>query len=130
MTLLEQHATPDIIKLARGTDRRAVTSEQLAIALYVIERNSTTRHLTPFHQFTAPNNQFIQALKTLSHPLSGKEPSQRRAVSIIKKILIAAGLVTEQDRNWYAGKGKCYGLGPNHPRQPDFLKLKASIQPE
>lgn len=122
--LVARHVTND----TRETTRLAISDEQLAVVLYCIERGSTTRHQNPKLQFTAANNGFVNMFETLGIELEGAPDSQRMKLAAMKRILVLAGLAEVVNPNWTTGRGKAFGLGPNHPRHEEYRALRMSIK--
>ena len=101
------------------TDRK-ITNEDLAIVLYVIERNSLSVSNRENWQGTCGNQAIIGMFKSLREAGRTQRGCNLNKAVASKRILEAAGLVKCEDSKWtYAGpaRGICkkYGLGEAHP---------------
>ncbi len=113
---------------------RSISDEDLAIGLYLVQRNSFGIADTPKLQYTCPNNAFTKMFDTLRvDGLTSRCGKNRRKLVAIKTILERAKLIECVDAEWVhygdgrAGLGKKYTIGRNHWRYADFVRFSEDV---
>jgi hypothetical protein len=128
LKLIEQFVTDEVKKIVYARNRRKYTNNELAAVLSIIEKESTRVHQQPKLQFTTPNNSFIALFKKLNIEVE-EGTTQLDKLRAMKSALVEANLAEVVDDKWDIGRGKRFGLGKNHPRYDDFVKIKQALQP-
>jgi hypothetical protein len=128
--LIENRMTPEIRRAIYARNRSQYTTGQLAACLHAIERSSLTRHTQPRLQYTVGNNSILTMFRTLEIPFDtdASEEANRKKLAATKSALVECGLAEVINPNWYRGKCKCYGLGPQHPRYNEYRELRKSLE--
>ena len=116
---------------------RAINDEDLAIGLYVIQRNSFSIADSPRNQWSCPNNCFTEMFDRLQKAgLTERKGTNRNKLVAIKTILVRAGLADCLDDQWEhhgdgrAGVGKKYVIGRNHWRYAHFVQFSEDVTVE
>ena len=114
--LIRRHVTPDVREGQRT--RYRYTDDDLAICLYVVEKS------TKSGDYGCPVQSFWDMAKALDRDWGDNMNTVKMRVAAMKRALLDAGLIRELEdgKYWFGngkGRGKKYGLGPNHP---DYVK--------
>ena len=138
-----EHWRPRLIEAVRAhcRDRTCrcsthIGDEDLAIGLYVVQRNSFKVQDDPKHQFTCEYGSFAgmaEALKAAG--LTSRLFGNRNKTFAVKQILERAGLIECIDRQYVAagphdGVGQKFTVGPNHWRYAEFVRWAEGIRVE
>lgn len=100
-----------------------VAEEEVAVALYLLTRNSFARQRDVDHQWTFG----YDAIQAMFHELLG-HGVKREKIPLIKSLLVASGLADCFDPAYQVGVGGRkgiaikYHIGKRHPRYVEFLR--------
>lgn len=112
---------------------RSITTEDLAIALYVMECNSLLEHSHNSNRyFTCGNKSIISMFQKLKSIGMTERGCNLNKASAMRRILTNSGLISLEDgRYWHLGpqNGICkkFGIGELHPRRDEFVEFKDKV---
>lgn len=133
LSLVRSHVRPE--HYADVKCDREISELDLAVALYVTERNAMRRSLKERRQGTTGFQSIIDMSKALRDAGVLPRACNANQACAARKILVNAGLTVLEDGSYYAGgaqSGWCrkFGVGDTHPRREYYEQFRAMLKQE
>jgi hypothetical protein len=112
---------------------KGINYEDLAIVLYVVEKNALSMAGNDRWQFTTGNDAIIAMFRSLKASGASKRGCNYNKAVACKKLLVEFELISEEDSTWeFQGnrRGRCkkFGLGVKHPFLKNFIAIREKCE--